>query len=365
MMENELYTPRRKLTLRKSHSEANLSTALVLYKPPGSNRFLGRNLVALETQNITNVQSTEAKDSFFAMISNKSNRQKFWKLTICFLGIAFFIFVLYTFQSREFNQRNCDQAQVNFEMTKHYLKKSLYGQSIALKEMSAALERLAFSVKDLAILLLFGPSGTGKTFTLNLFSQNLPSTVKQFRFHLPLVTVENIKIRLQRIECCRWNFIFIEDSDYAEIGKIEEVIKTIQTIYLNIPCKDVKIVMMFTSSYGQNELDQILHRKIGHESEVTNKPYSSEILDAVKELASPIITVLKLSNLNYTSVPYLPLGKEEIEACIVADLLAKKRKISQSLIDRIMANIQFWPFHSKQFAESGCKPVSTQVNLHI
>ena len=123
--------------------------------------------------------------------------------------------------------------------------------------------------------------------------------------------------------------------------------------------------MMFTSSYGQNELDQILHRKIGHESEVTNKPYSSEILDAVKELASPIITVLKLSNLNYTSVPYLPLGKEEIEACIVADLLAKKRKISQSLIDRIMANIQFWPFHSKQFAESGCKPVSTQVNLHI
>jgi len=68
----------------------------------------------------------------------------------------------------------------------------------------------------------------------------------------------------------------------------------------------------------------------------------------------------------YDLIPFLPLGRADVEECVREDLRLKRKVASRSVVARVVANLRFTPdVDSPQaLADSGCKSVSTHVNLY-
>ena len=72
------------------------------------------------------------------------------------------------------------------------------------------------------------------------------------------------------------------------------------------------------------------------------------------------------SNLIDFFIPFLPLERTHVKQCIRADMKAKNKPISDgSVIDRIAKEMQYFPEDQKVFSKSGCKKVSSKVDLIV
>lgn len=177
-------------------------------------------------------------------------------------------------------------------------------------------------------------------------------------------SVEKMEQIFYGIQCCSWNFIFIEDSDDASNHQIEMLAYMLSHIRKNSSCHYHKVVVMLTSTYGSRELARLLYDEIentGSRTTLTN----TRLQETANQVTSPLINSLLLAKVPFTPVPYLPLGKREVEHCILHDFAAKKQQASQEVIDNILSHLRFEPSRLEYFSVSGCKRVSTQVNVYV
>ena len=272
----------------------------------------------------------------------------------------------------------CDSASlfINLNRLQTELKHHLYGQPTAIDIILEELEKFQVTVEPLLVYVLLGGSGTGKTWTTQLISRALTSspdqsaTYKEMTLHLePWASEEEIvrSVRYISTHCCSWNFLFVEDSDFAGPRQIDILLEELNHIRLggnNISCANRKVVVMLTSNYGQRELAQLAFDEI-QRSGNTSALHGATLEDAARKIQSPIVDGLAQSDIPFTAVPYLPLGKSQVKQCIIRDLQQKKKPVSSATIDKILQNLRFLPAQLEYFATSGCKPISTQVNLHL
>lgn len=189
--------------------------------------------------------------------------------------------------------------------------------------------------------------------------------VEQMNLHLePWASKEKLVHIFDSIKCCSWNFLFIEGSDYAVDQQIEMLADILNHINSNSSsCHQRKVVVMLTSNYGQKELALQLYEEV----QVTGSRTTLSITrfqETLHQITSPLIAALKERKVPFTPVPYLPLGKAEVERCILHDMKLKKKPASQQVLNSIISDIRFVPPRLEYFAASGCKSVSNQVNLH-
>ena len=325
--------------------ESDLCKALVLYQPAGNIRNFARNL-ASTTDNLDSKKTTSTE------------RSKFY--TVFFIcGI---LIVTASFICRN-SQDGClpDSPQINFTVVAKELNRFLYGQNMAVNILVENLRHVSVTVENIHVFLLYGGTGTGKTWTLHLLSRSLPVNVKQIFLHLESLSDEEISDRIADIKCCEWNFLFIEDTDYADYRKIERMIRVLNEVARESAsvCPDLKIIVMLTSSVGQRALTKILFDQFQN-----NGSRDSVNLSRLNEIDSPLITALNENYIHFVSVPYLPLGKEEIKSCILEDCRLKKKVTSATVIGQIMRSVRFFPATQEYFSVTGCKTVSTKVNLY-
>lgn len=365
---------RRKLALKTQPGD--LSKALILYQPfPGKLSF-GRNL-ALSTDPVKeckpDIQQLETQcetktKKQYKQTCDKSDPKKLSpgnRFSLGFVVVAVVIFSLISSIIRDDDIcESSNSMTIDLKLLSSELKTNLFGQELAVTTIANVLEEFQVTVEQLTVLVLLGGSGTGKTWTNHLIGNSLPEHANQATLHLgPWSSSQEIERAFKSLECCRWNFFFIEDSDYADNQQIETVLDWAVYVNQNISCSHRKIVVILTSNYGQKEFAELLLQ----ERENSGTRWTMNLVnlqEAASKLTSPLINAFAQRRLHFTPVPYLPLEKMQLEQCIRQDLMFKKKSASVDVINKITQHFQFVPPQKKYFVTSGCKTVSTFVNLY-
>jgi len=354
---------RRKLVLKRRAIESDVTKAVILYQPPEKIRSFGRNLTTsnneqkfIKTLNHSNTTREPTKNSRKRHASSRI-------YVIFFLIVTIIVISVFVCKAPH---HSClpNSLETDFTIVGNELRKFLYGQNVAINIITETLEEMHATVENIAIFLLYGGQGTGKTWTTHLVSRSLSENVKQIHLHLELLSSQEILNQLENLQCCKWNFLFIEDLDYVSSSKVELIAKLLGKINKRTECPNLKVIVMLISNAGQQELTKVLFQQL--QSGLTRQSIElSRLNDSEKLLKSPVVSALNNNHVRLIPVPYFPLGREEVEMCIMQDLRQKRKEMSVSLVQEIMKNIQFFPSKLEFFAVSGCKMVSTKVNMYV
>ncbi|XP_057373017.1 torsin-2A-like [Daphnia carinata] len=370
-MNVEISNPSRRKLVLKTHA-SDPSKALVLYQPFPGGQCIGKNL-ALNA-------NTECKPAnHFLKPTNKIESKEKCKKTcetsdpktssygnIFLLGVILIVTVILSLTSSYKDWDLCDtkSMEVDLKLLKHELTTNLYGQLPAAKTIIDALEELQVTVEQMAVLVLLGGPGTGKTWTTHLIANSMSEQTNQVSLHLgPWSNLQEIQMAFHELKCCHWNLIFIEDSDYANSQLIETLLDMVSSVSQNISCARQKIVIILTSNYGQKEFAELLfheRERFGTRHTVSHE----DIRETIKKLTSHLINGFAQRKIPFVPVPYLPLEKMQLEQCIHNDLQLKKKVASPDLIDKIIQHFRFIPPRKDYFVAAGCKTVPTFVNLY-
>ena len=367
---------RRKLLLKPSALSSDISKAVVLYQPFQGKPIIGRNLVKKEPileckpqAKCLNTPSGVTQPVPFnppCPTVNSSGHKKFSFGNNFLLVTILIAIVIFSFNSSKVSD-NCEHnsMSVNLKLLEHELTTHLYGQTAAVKTILNMLAEFQVIVDQVTVFVLLGGSGTGKTWTTHLIGNALVSEdVNRVNLHLgSWSTAQDVEEAFRAVECCRWNFLFIEDSDYASIQQIETLLDAVGTLNQNSSCSRRKVVVFLTSNYGQREFAELLLRE--RDQSGTRWTLSHELLHEVaSKLTSSLIDGFVKRKLPFTPVPYLPIEKMQLERCIHHALLLKKKSASPDIVNKIIEHFQFVPPPQNYFVSSGCKTVSSYVNLY-
>lgn len=362
---------RRKLVL-KTNTPSDLSKALVLYQPFPGGQCVGRNLVLNADTECKPARhllkpkiKTESKEKI-KKTHEKSDPKKSSYSNMFLLGMVLAVTVILSLTRSNRDRDLCDTKSmvVDLKLLKHELTTNLYGQFSADTSIINALEEFQVTDEQMKVLILLGGPGTGKTWTTHLIANSMSEKTNQVSLHLgPWSSLQEIQAAFNKLKCCRWNFIFIEDSDYADSQQIGTLVDMVSSVSQNISCARQKIVMILTSNYGQKEFAKLLFREL--ERLGTRYTVSHEdIRETVKKLTSPLINGFAQRKVPFIPIPYLPLEKMQLEQCIHNDLVLKKKVAPPDVINKIIQHFRFFPAPKDYFVVAGCKTVPTFVNLY-
>lgn len=121
-----------------------------------------------------------------------------------------------------FKQRDkCDQA-LDFQKTLQSLQQNLYGQDQMIQDLSKN-----FYTKNFKLLLLTGPTGVGKTFTVEQIASTFPWTRNIFTIHHPLST-NDLKVLKLTLSHCGYNLILLDGLDKKTPEGLYDTIRDVQ-----------------------------------------------------------------------------------------------------------------------------------------
>lgn len=374
---------RRKLLLKNNASvQSDLSKAVILYQPFPGKQVFGRNLVSstahFNTRHTsklkTDASPLKIKTEFTSQIKqscqipdcNRPTSVSNGVSSLLIIALVIVIVILFFSSSKVYDKCEKNSMSVDLNLLENELNTHLYGQSIAVKTILNILEELQVTVQQLAVFVLLGGTGTGKTWTTHLIGNSMPEGVNRVNLHLgQWSNLQDIEEAFRQVDrCCHWNFLFVEDSDYASSQQIEAVLNLVWSYSQNTTCSHRKVVVMLTSNYGQSEFTELLLRE--REQMGTRLSINQfHIKETAMQLTSPLLNALTSWKVPYTPVPYLPLEKMQLEQCIRHDLLSKKKTASPELMNKIIQHFRFLPHRKEYFVASGCKTVSSHVNLYL
>ncbi|KAI9560895.1 hypothetical protein GHT06_011849 [Daphnia sinensis] len=371
-LDGGISTPSRRKLVLKTNTPSDLSKALVLYQPFPGGQCIGRNLVLNANTKykpashlLKPKNKIESKEKHTKACEKPDPKKSSYGNMFLF-GMVLVVTVILSLTRSNENWDLCDTKSmvVDLKLLKHELTTNLYGQLSAAKSILDALEEFQVTVEQMAVLILLGGPGTGKTWTTHLIANSMSEQTNQVSLHLgPWASSQDIQMAFNEIKCCRWNLIFIEDSDYADSQQIGTLLDMVSSVSQNTTCTRRKIVMILTSNYGQKEFAELLFQ----ERERFGTRYSvshEDIHETIKKLTSPLINGFAQRKVPFIPVPYLPLEKMQLEQCIHNDLELKKKTAPPDVIDKIIQHFRFIPPRKDYFVAAGCKTVPTFVNLY-
>lgn len=373
---------RRKLNIKGSLlPNSDVSKAVVLYKPQHGKHHFGRNLVSSNGK--LNSMSSERKPPIecfsvqhikqevpinVSSTNKESNLYSPSKAITLILLTALLLTTVIIIISPEQTRDNCENAWsgLNFKLLKTQLDSQLYGQPLAVDTIVGVLEEFQVTVEQVAVLVLLGGTGTGKTWTLQLIRNHMAGNANTVHLHLgQWSNTKELNEAFKSVDkCCKLNFLFVEDSDYAATQQIKDLKDLLLNLNRNSSCSHGKVVVVFTTNYGQKELAELLL----HEREQSGSRWTiskSRVDEALAGLNSPLLKTLKLQDIPHTQVPYFPIEKTQIKQCIVHNFLSKQKSLpSSDLVEKITSHVRFFPPMTEYFAASGCKNIDSLVNLY-
>ena len=322
------------------------------------------NQIAIQNRNLIDSSSKKKKKQ-----SNmKSSRSRFCSncilgfIVLCFCPIFIGIICSLLFDLNE-GENKIDLQSMSQEI-EYSLQYQLIGQHLVIDAIKGdfKLSLVNSSVKS-AILLLVGPSGSGKSFTRKIlegaFHEHGFKIVQRFNDASPvnLGWCESSPLLEENS-----NIVFVfEDAD-RELLEVMDVAHRVTASALVSKCNKV-IIIIVSSVYGDETKKFMSERCLFGEQRL--RINAGDLLNhlslTVNELA---LTDRQEKNSKIIPFLYLPLDKEHLRICIQRQLSRRKiyKEEWEHITRKVVAQMDFYPDCEMMFSESGCKLVSSRID---
>lgn len=265
------------------------------------------------------------------------------------------------------------------------LKNRVFGQHLVTNTVFKAIKgHLANKSPEKALALSFnGWTGCGKNHVSKIISNNVYKKGMDSSFVNLIISthefphkdeVKTYKTLLKRwivgnvTKCPRSLFIF-DEMDKMPEGLVD-VLKPFLDHYPEVDGVDFrKSIFLFLSNTGSKVINsETLEnwRNGKSRKDITIKQMDNIInLGAFNEKGGFWHTSLIDKHLIDYFVPFLPLERSHIKECARVDLIAKNHTYDEDLLNKIADEMLYFPTDTKIFSKSGCKKVSSKVDLVV
>ncbi|EDO46808.1 predicted protein [Nematostella vectensis] len=280
------------------------------------------------------------------------------------------------------NMRLYDRLSLSANLTglEASFKREFYGQHLATRVLLSSIKgHLKTKGSKPLVLSLHGWTGTGKNFATELIAQHLFKHGIHsnfiYKFIIPLHFPHQSLAALYRSQLQQWItsnvtrcskgglFVF-DEMDKIPQG-IVDVLKPFLDARGNHFCK---MIFVFLSNTGAKLINQhaLEHYKLGDEREKIGLVTLEELFHQISE-SDPNIWYNDLlrSEVIDHFVPFLPLERKHVKQCIQRDLRDKGNPAVEGLVDHIADEMTYFPEREKLFSISGCKKVSSKVDVAV
>ena len=266
------------------------------------------------------------------------------------------------------------------------LKEKLYGQHIAQKIITVALQN-HFNKKNARkplVLSFHGWTGTGKNYVSNIITEHIfkhkmhSSFLHKFivPLHFPHKSEvntynEHIKQWIRgNISHCRKGGLFIFD----EMDKIHPgMMGTIKDAILDFRGKSPSagyqnMVFIFLSNSGGQAINEHVLRHVFDgklRESLTLSELENLFYKMTKDTPDMWFADLVKEDVIDHIVPFLPLERMHIKQCIQRDLRSKGFNFKETIVTDVADQMEYFPPGHGFFSVSGCKKVSSRVDVTI
>ncbi|KAM4611873.1 torsin-1A-like [Polymixia lowei] len=300
--------------------------------------------------------------------------------TVCAVGVALLAAGYIVSNER------CDSSWITFNpRLKSDLEDQLFGQHIAshivLKAVTGFMDSNA---KKPLVLSFHGASGTGKNFVSQLIAKNLFRKGTNSRFfhlfisdlHFPHQSqIGTYKSQLQQwikgnVTNCENSMFVFDEMDKMHPGIIDSI-----TPYLDYNDKVDgvsyrKAIFIFLSNAGGESIANMaldFWREGRKREEIELKDLQQSLsLSAFNNNQHGLWrTNLIEKNLVDVFVPFLPLEKQHVVQCILAEMVAKDLSPNVHMAKKVADELIYFPKSEKLFSAKGCKGLRSHIDLYL
>ena len=273
----------------------------------------------------------------------------------------------------------------NITGLKTALRSQVFGQHLATETvLKSVVGHLNNKSPTKALALSFnGWTGSGKNLASkiiaeHLFKKGMDSSFVHMRIatlHFPHKSkVDVYKHQLRTLvansvsKCSRSLFIF-DEMDKMPPGLID-VLKPYLDHYPDVEKIDYrKSIFIFLSNTGGRLINDVTlnHWKEGKKREHITIKEMDEVINfgEFNNKGGFWHSSLIEKNLIDCFIPFLPLERSYIKMCIKADLKQKGQPVAEFILNRIADELLYFPDDLKVFSQSGCKKISSKVDVVI
>ena len=263
---------------------------------------------------------------------------------------------------------------VNVSLIQGHLSQELYGQHIAAEVLVQQLsdhcdveERYSRPL----VLSLHGWTGGGKSLASSLVAREFPAeNVHEIivPLHFPHAADGDLYAArlnasiMSHAQSCDKHLFIIDDVDKATWDFPSALRSTLLQLRAT-KLQHATVVIMLLSNTGASDInkfslgwlsagqsrDSLKHKDL-HDILLRHRSWHTELYQ------EGLLTAL---------VPFLPLEQSHVEQCVQHDLQVKGHKVRPDVIEKVVNDILFFPPSSPVFAASGCRKVTTLVDLKL
>ena len=266
------------------------------------------------------------------------------------------------------------------------LKEKLYGQHIAQKIITVALQNHfnKNNARKPLVLSFHGWTGTGKNYVSSIISEHIfkhkmhSSFLHKFIVPLHFPHKSEVNTYNERImqwirgnisHCKKGGLFIFDEMDKIHLGMMGTIKDAILDFRGKSPSAGYQnMVFIFLSNSGGQAINEHVLRHV-FEGKLRESLTLSELENLFYKMTKDtpdmwFADLVKEDVIDHI-VPFLPLERMHIKQCIRKDLRNKGLKFKETIVTDVADQMEYFPPGHEFFSVSGCKKVSSRVDVTI
>ena len=199
-----------------------------------------------------------------------------------------------------------------------------------------------------------------QTHTATLLSHLLPCSQNLHFISCSLISMDHIRtIREKSSVTCGYGLVILDDCDLKD-KMVEDFIKSlVMELDQTVESKSSGTILIVTTSSGAKTVNRVAgaHLKTGGSlAELSSSVLSSHLED---DLALTFLSQLGSSSVTTQLVPFLPLSRRDVRACVSRLALG----LSPAQLEAVLDMQQRMEVGDTELVTTGCKQVASKTDL--
>ena len=275
-------------------------------------------------------------------------------------------------------------VRTNFTGLEEAFRRRVFGQHLVTKVVLNAVKGHVMNKSpEKALVLSFnGWTGSGKNFVSKLIAENLfKKGLKSEYVHQIIATNDFPHQRLSQTyrdqlkswvvgnvsECSLRSMFIFDEMDKMPTGVVDVLTPYLEH-YPDVKGVDYrKTIFLFLSNTGGDLINEeaLKNWKKGKSREEITIKQMDRVINqgAFNTKGGFWHSSLIQKNLVDYFIPFLPMERTQVKQCAEADMKAKNHVPTANNLDLVADEMQYYPKEEQIFSTSGCKKVSSKVDL--